>query len=105
MKHDETEDKLLEEGDSEQQVDETPGDAFQKSFSDGANRRQSIATEHQGPVQEMTDVPYVTLSQGLAVSHVTADDKTVPKHQPRPGDKTESFCGTLPISMFFKMPA
>jgi hypothetical protein len=31
MKHDETEDKLLEEGDSEQQVDETPGDAFRKA--------------------------------------------------------------------------
>jgi hypothetical protein len=31
MKQDETEDKLLEEGDSEQQVDQTPGDAFRKA--------------------------------------------------------------------------
>jgi len=53
----------------------------------------------------MTDVPYVTLSRGLDVSHVTADDRTVPKNQPRPGEKPESFCGTLPKSMFFRLPA
>jgi hypothetical protein len=52
----------------------------------------------------MTDVPYVTLSLGLAVSHVTANDKTVPKNQPRPGEKPESFVGTPPKSMSFKLP-
>jgi hypothetical protein len=53
----------------------------------------------------MTDVPYVTLSLGLAVSRVTADDMTVPISQPRPGDKPESLVGTTPKSMFFKLPA
>ena len=50
MKQDETEERLGGEGSAEGRADDTAEDAFKKGFSDGANRRQSIAAEHQGPV-------------------------------------------------------